>query len=109
MLKKNFDIHILYEFLNKICDKTIDASNTYYIIDRISYKKIEYHDILNDFISKIEPYYTNSKKFYITRKLDYNKFLTLIRQICKFSNIYYYNKIFYDKSKYNIKYYIQII
>ena len=109
MFKKNFDITILYDLLNQICEKTNDISNNCYIIDIVSFKRLEYYNILNNFLSKLEPYYINSKKFYITRQLDYNKFLTLVRQICKFSNIQYYSKICYDKSKYNIKYYIKII
>jgi hypothetical protein len=109
MLKQNFDITILYELLEKICEKINDLSNNFYIIDMVSFKRLEYYDILNTFVKKVEPYYINSKKFYVTRKLDYNKFLTLIRQICKFSNINYYSKISYDKSKYFIKYYIEIV
>lgn len=109
MFKKNFDIQILYEFLDKISQKTNDLSNNWYIIDIVSFKRVEYYNILDNFIIKIEPYYINSKKFYLTRQLDYNKFLTLVRQICKFCNIEYYSKICYDKSKYNIKYYIKII
>ena len=108
MLKNNFDIKILYNFLEKVCNKYIDASNNYFIIDNTCFKKIEYYQILDDFKKDIEPYYINSKKFYLNRKLDYNKFLTIIRQICKFSNIYYYSKISYDKSKYFIYYYIKI-
>lgn len=108
MLKNNFDIQILYSFLEKVCEKYSDLSNNYYIIDTVTFKKIEYYNLLEDFKLQIEPYYINSKKFYVLRKLDYNKFLTLIRQICKFSNIYYYNKISYDKSKYFISYYIHI-
>tara|TARA_R110002073_G_scaffold313152_1_gene484935 strand:+ start:288 stop:620 length:333 start_codon:yes stop_codon:yes gene_type:complete len=108
MLKNNFDIKILYNFLEKVCNKYNDTSNNYFIIDNTCFKKIEYYQILDDFKKDIEPYYINSKKFYLNRKLDYNKFLTIIRQICKFSNIYYYSKISYDKSKYFIYYYIKI-
>lgn len=109
MFKKNFDTTILYELLNQICEKTNDISNNWYVIDMVSFKRLEYYNILDNFIKKVEPYYINSKKFYVTRKLDYNKFLTLIRQICKFSNINYYSKICYDKSNYFIKYYIEIV
>ena len=110
MLNNNFNVKILYDFLNKVCEKNQDNQDNYYfIIDNVVFKKIEYYDILNDFITQIEPYYLNSKKFYINRKLNYNKFLTIIRQICKASNIHYYSKITYDKSKYFIKYYIKII
>lgn len=110
MLKNNFNIEILYNFLNKVCEKNIENKDCYYfVIDNVVFKKIEYYNILDDFKKTIEPYYLNSKKFYINRDLNYNKFLTIIRQICKFANIEYFSKITYDKSKYFIKYYIKII
>ena len=109
MLKNNFDIKILYEFLEKVCEKYNDSSFNYFIIDNVTFKKIEYYNLIDKFKEQIEPYYIKSKKFYVTRKLDYNKFLTIIRQICKFVNIEYFSKINYDKSKYFIYYYIKII
>ena len=109
MLKKNFEINILYKYLSEVCEIYSDSSINYYIFDNTSYKKLYYHNIISNFIDEIEPYYINSKKYYIKRDLDYNKFLTIIRQICKFVGINYYSKINYDKSKYFIKYYIQII
>ena len=109
MLKNNFDIKILYNFLEKICEIKYDICNNYYVIENTSFKKLEYYNLIDNFKLSIEPYYINSKKYYISRKLDYNKFLTLIRQICKFCNIYYYNKIIYNKSKYSILYYIEIV
>ena len=108
MLNTNFDIKILYGFLDKVCQKSYDLSNNYYIFDNISYKKLEYYNMLNEFKIIIEPFYINSKKFYIQRELNYTKFLTIIRQICKFAKIHYYHKISYDKSKYFITYYIEI-
>ena len=108
MFKNNFKIDILYSLLKKVCEEYKDGSSNYYILDNIAFKKLEYHNLINDFKEEIEPYYINSKKFYINRKFDYNKFTTVIRQICKFCKIEYINKIVYDKSKYYIKYYILI-
>ena len=108
MLKHNFDINILYKYLKDICDIYSDNSCNFYIFDNISYKKLEFYNNIEKFINEIDPYDIKSKKHYITRKLDYNKFLTIIRQICKFSKIQYFSKINYDKSKYFIKYFIEI-
>lgn len=108
MFKSNFNIDILYNLLKEVCEEYKDGSFNYYILDNISFKKLEYHNLIDGFKQVIEPYYINSKKFYINRKLDYNKFATVIRQICKFYKIQYINKIIYDKSKYYIKYYILI-
>ena len=108
MFKSNFDINILYNLLKNVCEEYKDSSLNYYIVDKIAFKKLEYHKLINNFKLEIEPYYNNSKKFYIDRNLDYNKFTTIIRQLCKFCNIQYINKVVYDKSRYNIRYYILI-
>ena len=100
MFKSNFNINILYNLLKDVCEEYKDGSYNYYILDNIAFKKLEYYNLIDGFKQVIEPYYINSKKFYINRKLDYNKFATVIRQICKFCKIQYINKIVYDKSKY---------
>ena len=71
MLKTNFDINILYKFLSLNCDKYNDISNSYYIIDNITYKKIEYYEKLNDFIHSIEPFYINLYIVYDYYTLNY--------------------------------------
>ena len=75
-------------------------------MNKASYKKSIFNDKLKNFLEKIESYYHNSKKYYVTRKLNYSKFITIIRQICKHNNILYTSKIKYDKSNYDIIYYI---
>ena len=40
-----------------------------------------------------------------TRKMDYNKFVTVIRQIANSIDVHYTSEIIYDKSKYEIVYY----
>jgi hypothetical protein len=47
-----------------------------------------------------------SKQKYLERKLAYNNFTTILRQICNFCAINYTSVIKYDKSTYNIIYYI---
>jgi hypothetical protein len=44
----------------------------------------------------------------LDKPLNYKSFITIIRQICKFNNIQYQNFIKYEKSSYNIYYYIYI-
>ena len=43
---------------------------------------------------------------YINRKQNYSSFLTVIRQLCRVNNISYTSKIIYNKSSYDIVYYI---
>jgi hypothetical protein len=38
--------------------------------------------------------------------MNYNKFVTVVRQICSVNNLPYTSKIVYNKSNYDILYYI---
>jgi hypothetical protein len=91
---------ILFDLLDKICIK----NNKYYILDKISYKKGEYLQLLNSFYEELLPYYYLSKQFYLTRKQTYSTFITIVRQLCKKNNIHYSSKIIYNKSSYDIVY-----
>jgi glycosyltransferase involved in cell wall biosynthesis len=78
--------------------------------------KGEYINLLFDddwikpkFIEECRPYYHLSKKKYLDTKTTYNSFTTILRQICNFNKIKYVSQIKYDKSKYNIIYYIYIL
>jgi hypothetical protein len=72
------------------------------------YKQAVFRNSIKSFISDLEPHYHESKKHYITRKMDYNKFVTIIRQICNSNNITYTKKMIYNNSSYEIVYYIYI-
>lgn len=102
IFKKTLSKDILYELLNKICIKY----NNYYIFNKIAYKKGEFQQLLEPFCKSLLEYYYESKQFYITRKLTYSSFVTIIRQICRLNNINYASKIVYSKSDYDIQYYI---
>ena len=45
---------------------------------------------------------------YLDKKLTYNSFTTILRQICNYNKITYTSQIKYDKSSYEITYYIYI-
>lgn len=94
---------ILYDFLKIYCN----LENNYYVIDKIIYKKYEYNNQIQTFYDKIKLSYKPSKKFYLEREINFNNLLTIIRQICKYNKIEYYNKIKYDKNNYYIIYYIK--
>jgi len=102
IFKSDVPQNILFDLLHKICIK----NNKYYILDKISYKKGEYLQILSPFYEIMLQYYYLSKQFYILRKQTYSSFVTIIRQICKKNNINYTSKIIYNKSTYDIVYYI---
>ena len=102
IFKKQLPKEILYDLLNKICVK----NDTYYILNKISYKKGEFQKLLEPFLETIVDYYHSSKQHYVKRKLTYNSFVTIIRQICRSENINYASKIVYSKSDYDIVYHI---
>ena len=102
IFKSLVPIDILFELLEKICMK----DEKYYLLSKSSYKAAEYHNLIVDFCSKITKHYHTSKRHYVDRKMNYNKFVTIIRQICCLHNILYTSKIVYNKSSYDILYYI---
>ena len=78
----------------------------YYLVNHESFKKGIYYEQLQPFLDELKPYYHLSKQNYVDKKTTYNSFTTLLRQICKHNNIHFTSQIKYDKSKYDIFYYI---
>ena len=91
-------IHLLEEIAIKT-DKC-------YIMNNIAYKKGIFNNAIPRFLEECKPYYHISKRIYLERKLNYNTFITILRQICNFNKITYTSQIKYDKSQYDIIYYI---
>lgn len=91
---------ILWDFLKDNAEKSDDN----FMFNKSLYKKTLFRNTLVPFLNKVEPYYHNSKKQYITRKIDYTKFITILRQICKVCNINYIKSMEYNKSTYEIVY-----
>ena len=102
IIKHDISLNIFFELLDKICIKT----DKYYIVNNISYKKGLYLDLFDSFNNTLIKSYYKSKQFYILRKQNYNTFVTIIRQICKKMMINYNSRILYNKSSYDIVYYI---
>ena len=102
ILKNNIPNNILFELLDLMCFK----NNTYYTFNFESFKKGVYNESIQKFIKYCNPYYHISKRKYLEKKLTYNSFTTILRQICNSNKISYISKIIYDKSTYNITYYI---
>ena len=100
--KSPINKNILFEFLEKICEKR----EKYFVFDLSSYKRGELNKENELFLELVKPYYHTAKQFYIERKISYSRLCTIIRQICKFNSISFTTKVLYSKSKYNIPYYI---
>jgi len=102
IFKSQIPNHILIELF----DKNFIKNKDFYIINTISFKKGLYNNSIPEFLETCRKYYHISKQKYIDKPLTYNSFITIIRQICKYNNIQYKNEIKYDKSSYDIHYYI---
>jgi hypothetical protein len=102
-----YKIHnsILFSLLDIICFK----NNNYYIFNNDSFKKGVFNSSISYFIDEIRPFYYISKQKYLNRTLTYNSFTTILRQICNFNKITYTSQIKYDRSDYNIYYYIYFL
>ena len=94
---------LLWIFLKENGGEPVDD---YFIFSKTLYKKAVFRGTIAAFIKEIEPYYYESKKHYVNRKMDYNKFITVIRQICNCNAITYTKKMVYNNSTYEIEYYI---
>ena len=105
IFKKKIPNEYLFQLLDKICVKT----KNYYLINKISFKKAMYNNYIKDFYELCREYYHISKRKYIDKPITYNSFMTIVRQICNFNNIIYKNDIKYDRSSYDINYYVYFI
>ena len=100
IFKERVPLTILYNLLDLIALK----KETYYVVDMNAYKKMIYNEYHNEFCNNLKQYYHNGKHFYLERKMTYNSFTTILRQICKQEAVMFTSKINYNKSKYNIEY-----
>ena len=91
---------LFYNLLDNICSK----NDKYYIFNNDAYKKGIFFNLISPFLDVCKPYYHISKRTYLERKLTYNSFTTIVRQICKFNKLEYTSKIKYDKTNYDIIY-----
>lgn len=103
-----FKNQIPNELLIKLLDDIAVKYEKCYILNNNSYKKGTFNNIIENFITQCMPYYHISKRKYLERKLTYNSFITIIRQICNFNKITYTSQLKYDKSTYDIIYSIYL-
>lgn len=102
LFKMEIPSDILYDFLKDFADD----KDGYYLFTNVSFQKAKYHNAIERFCEMIKPYYYKSKEGYVMRKMNYNNFTTIIRQICNANLITYTSKVRYEKSSYDIEYYI---
>lgn len=111
LFKEKIPISIFKNFLEKAIIPLQDSNNEniyIYKLDKVNFKKILYLEEYKNFLNQIISYYYFSKRHYVEKVQSYNSFLTICRQICKSHNIDYKSKILYDKSKYEIIYFLNL-
>ena len=102
IFKKNLPNELLFSLLDSICLK----NEKHYTLNIEAFKKGVFKELVQNFINNCTPFYHLSKRKYLEKKLTYNSFTTILRQICNFNKITYTSQIIYDKSTYGIVYYI---
>jgi hypothetical protein len=102
IFKSRIPNEYLFSLLDDICIKT----NNQYFFNSNAFKKGIYNKKIECFLKELNDYYHLSKRKYLEKKLTYNSFTTVLRQICKFNKISFISKIKYDKSSYEIQYFI---
>lgn len=80
-----------------------------YVVNESIFKHLHYIGVLDELKSNLAPYYYDSKQKYIINMFTYKGFITIIRQLCRFTNISYRYEIIYLQSKYEIKYYFNLV
>ena len=95
----------IYSFFEKICNKNKSS----YIFTPYSFKKSVFLGILTNFLDSCRPHYRVTKHKYLIEPLTYSQMITILRQICKRSEIKYTSKIIYANSSYTILYYFEIV
>ena len=104
IFKKNVPNELFFSFIESIKSNNDDTNMI--VLNNDSYKRSTLKNELKDFLDEILECYHVSKRHYVTRKMSYSKFTTVIRQICKQNQISYTSKIKYFRSTYEIIYYI---
>jgi len=102
IFKNKIPSNMLFDLLDKIALK----NDKHYIFNIESFKKGVYNEDIQKFLNACAPYYYLSKRKYLEKKLTQKTFITVLRQICNVNNIKYTSQIKYDKSSYDIVYYI---
>jgi hypothetical protein len=102
IFKKKFPTEILFQLLDKVAEK----SEKLYIFNQESFKRGVLQEDIQKFLEDCKEYYHLSKQKYLERKLSFNSFTTVLRQICKYNKVTYTTQIKYDKSSYSIIYFV---
>ena len=100
IFKKAVPQHLFMDFIKKYADH----KKNYYAFSKTAFKKAQLEKAIEPFCQSLSEYYYLSKRFYVTRPMNYRNIITIIRQLCKYYHIPFTSTIQYNKSKYEIMY-----
>jgi len=105
---KNQIIKNKIDFFSDFIKSIGTQEDNYLLIDENHYKSAEYKNLIDPFLLQINPYYYETKKRYLTRKMNYNNFITILRQISNKNEIVYESVMKYNNSKHYIEYHFHL-
>ena len=95
LFKKNISNERFYNFLQGFCEEETINKTKYFVLSKTAFKKLKYKNLLLPFCEEMRGYYHHSKSKYVDNVKTFNKFITIIRQICTVNDIVYINKTLY--------------
>lgn len=104
IFKNKIPNEFFLNFLNTFCVQ----NEKYYLLNNSAFKKGLLNNVFDIFLENCKPYYHISKHKYLDGKNTYKKITTIIRQICNYNKLTYTSLIKYEKSTYDIIYFIYI-
>jgi hypothetical protein len=96
IIKPGLSIQVLYDLLGVYI-----ASNKLFVTNSL-YKKVVSNNTNAIFVQTILPFYHKSKQFYCLRTMTYNRWLTILRQLCKYFKLPYTSTVRYHSSTYDM-------
>jgi hypothetical protein len=102
IFKTIIEPELLWNFLKE----NGEEGDEFYIFNKCLYKKAIFRETILPFTQQLDVYYYDSKKHYIRRKIDYIKFITILRQLCNSIGVNYETQLVYNNSTYEIVYFI---
>ena len=103
-IKNTLDKDIVCSIIKEICIKETKNNCDVYMFNNSIYKRLMLFKKIEPIIDKIKYHYYESKRFYVTRKMSYKTFCTILRQLAKYVKVKIESDIKYIHSTYMIEY-----